>query len=70
MLKMDGENIKSISVSDPNRELGKMHLSISDRIEKNEDGFSAIWDSAEKVSNITMALPEGVDAGKSVTIDL
>ncbi|HET8736491.1 MAG TPA: polysaccharide lyase family 8 super-sandwich domain-containing protein [Pricia sp.] len=70
MLKTDGENIQSISVSDPNRELVKMHLSISDRIEKREDGFSAIWDSSEKVSNLSIAMPQGVYAGKSITIDL
>ncbi len=70
MLKTDGENITSISVSDPNRELRKMHISISDRIEKKGENFITTWNSEQKVSEITIHLPHGVDAGKTVPIDL
>ena len=70
MLKTDGEKVKTISVSDPNRELLKMHLSLSDKIEKKGENFTAGWNSEEKVSEINIDLPDGVDAGKSVTINL
>jgi len=69
MLKMEGENIIEISVADPNRELSKMYLSVSNRIEKTDENFSAIWNNKEQVSNISIDLPKGVYAGKSVTIN-
>ena len=70
MLKTDGEKVKTISVSDPNRELRKMHISLSEKIEKKGENFNAWWNSEEKVSEITIDLPDGFDAGKSVTINL
>ena len=65
---VDGD-LTEISASDPNRELNKMHLFVSSRIEKQSDGFVAVWNEGEKVSQISMDLPQGVYAGKSVTID-
>ncbi|SDL83186.1 polysaccharide lyase family 8 super-sandwich domain-containing protein [Kriegella aquimaris] len=70
MIKTKGDLVKSISVSDPNRELGKMHISISGKVNKQGENFSAIWNKKEKVSRISIDLPQGVDAGKSVTIAL
>ena len=62
--------MKEISISDPNRELDKMHLSISERIEKEWDTFSSRWNEEEKVSELSIQLPRGVYAGQSVTIEL
>lgn len=70
MLKTDGEKVKTISLSDPNRELSRMHISVSGKIETRGENFTSVWDSKEKVSEITVDLPQGVDAGKSVTIKL
>ncbi|MCF6358280.1 MAG: polysaccharide lyase beta-sandwich domain-containing protein, partial [Draconibacterium sp.] len=68
MLKMKGEKITEISVADPNRELNKMFLSISSKIEKSGDNFKAIWNEKNGVSDILIDLPQTVYAGKSVTI--
>ena len=70
MIKMDKEKVKEISVSDPNRELDKMHLSISERIEKDGDTFRSRWNEEEKISELSIQLPRGVYAGQSVTIEL
>ena len=70
MVKTEGNRVTEISVADPNRELGKMNLSISSKCEKIEENFKAIWDADEKMSKITIDLPLDVYAGKSVTIKL
>ena len=70
MLKYDGENVTEISVSDPNRELGKMHISVSTRIEKIGENFNTIWNEKEKASEISVNLPNGVYAGNSITVKL
>ncbi len=70
MLKTEGQQATEISVSDPNRELRKIHLFISTRIEKSGKNFSAIWNEKEKMSEISIDLPQGNYAGESVTVNL
>ncbi len=70
ILKMDGEKVAQISVADPNRELSKMHLSISTRINKAGENFSTIWNEKEQVTEISIKLPKDNYAGSSVTIKL
>ncbi len=70
MLKMQDHKPLQISVADPNRELGKIHLSLSSKIENEGKNFKAVWNEQEKVSEISINLPQGVYAGKSVTIVL
>lgn len=70
ILKAKGEENAQITVADPNRELGKMILSLSIKIEKDGGNFKAIWNEKKKVSEITIDLPQGNYAGSSVTIEL
>ncbi|NQU54889.1 MAG: chondroitin lyase, partial [Bacteroidetes bacterium] len=70
ILHAQAQDGMKITVSDPNRELGKMMLSISANIEKEGDNFTAVWNEKEKVSEITIDLPQGHYAGSSVTIEL
>ena len=70
LLKFDGQTVEEITVSDPNRELGKFHISISSRVEQEGDTFDAVWNEKEKMSEISIDLPQGVYAGKSTTLDL
>jgi chondroitin AC lyase len=69
MIKSDGKNIKTISVSDPTRKLGKIHLTVSAKLEGNGDIFKASWNEPGNVTEISIKLPQDVYAGKSVTID-
>ena len=70
MLKTDGQTISEISVSDPSRKLGKIHLSLSIPVEKSGENFNAAWNDEERCTQISIELPRGNFAGKSVTLDL
>ena len=70
LLKAEGENITQISVSDPNRELDKIHLSISSKIEKAGENFKTVWNEKEGVTEFAIDLPQDNYAGQSVTIFL
>jgi len=70
MIKTNGNKVTEISVADPNRELSKMHLSISSKIEKSGKNFKAAWNEKEKTSELTIDLTQGNYAGESVTIQL
>lgn len=70
MVKMDGEKITEVSVADPNRELGRFHLSVSAKTDKRGDDFNTFWNEKEGLTHISVELPQDVYAGKSVTIKL
>ncbi len=70
MVKTEEGEVKEVSVADPNRTLRKMHISLSATIEKQGKAFTSVWNEAEKTSAIALDLPQGVYAGKSVTIAL
>ena len=70
MVKMEGSTVKQISVADPSRKLGKIHVSITGRIEKNGTNFTSLWNKEKGLSDIAIDLPQTVYAGKSVTIEL
>jgi chondroitin AC lyase len=69
MIKSEGKNIKTISVSDPTRKLGKIHLIVSVRLAGKGDNYKASWNEQENVTEISIDLPRDIYAGKSVTID-
>ncbi len=70
MVKTADGKVAEISVSDPNRELNKYHLSVSARIEKLGENYISLWNDQKKVSNISIQLPQGNFAGESTTIKL
>jgi chondroitin AC lyase len=65
----DGE-IDQITVSDPNRELGKYNLSVSGKVEQEAENFKSVWNENHKLSALSIDLPRGVYAGESTTIVL
>jgi len=70
MLKMEGEKITEISVSDPNRELGRFYFSVSTEIQKQGENFRIEWMEMDNMSEVKIDLPHGNFAGQSVTIKL
>ena len=58
-----------LTVADPNRELGKMMLSISTEVAGEGPTYRAFWNEREKFSSIIIELPDGQDAGSSRTIE-
>ncbi|MDO9040370.1 MAG: polysaccharide lyase family 8 super-sandwich domain-containing protein, partial [Bacteroidota bacterium] len=70
MVKIVGSSVKQISVADPSRKLGKIHVSVTGRIIENGHNFRSFWKQDKEVSYIAIVLPQGVYAGLSVTIEL
>lgn len=70
MVKMNGPAVKQISVADPSRKLGKIHVTITGKIEKNGNNFRSFWNQEKGISEIAIELPQTVFAGKSVTVEL
>jgi chondroitin AC lyase len=68
LIKMNEGKVHQISVADPNRELGKMSLSLSGKISSPDDNFSSYWDDQQKTSQVFIDLPKGQYAGKSITV--
>lgn len=68
LVKMENQKVKEISASDPNRELANFRLSISSKIEKEGKNYKIFWNDQEGISEISIDLPQGVYAGKSVTV--
>ena len=68
MIHTTGTSVQSLSVSDPTRQLKKMHLTLSAHLQGEGKGFQVHWDDQRKVSVVSIDLPQDVYAGKSVTI--
>jgi chondroitin AC lyase len=70
LLHTDGTRPKSISVEDPSRNLSRIHLTTSFKIDKKGTNFSCTWNEEKKITEIAIDLPQTVYAGKSVTAEL
>ncbi|MFA9392656.1 MAG: polysaccharide lyase family 8 super-sandwich domain-containing protein [Prolixibacteraceae bacterium] len=71
MLKLTGDDLKEITVADPSRQLSQMHLRISGEVKaQNEQGFQSVYDAKANLSYLSIELPEGDYAGKSVSFTL
>jgi chondroitin AC lyase len=69
MVKMNGSAVKQISVADPSRKLGKIHLTLTGKFEKSGSNFNSVWNKETGISQIAIDLPQTVYAGESVTIE-
>lgn len=70
MLQVRAADEIILTVADPNRDLGAMHLSLSTKIEKQGENFTSYWNERKKVSEILIDLPKGHFTGSSVTVRL
>ena len=69
IIKMNqNDQIDSITVSDPNRELSTLLLKVSKKFKKGRENFDSRWIPQEGLSEITINLPQGSYSGKSVVI--
>ncbi|MEM7366946.1 MAG: polysaccharide lyase family 8 super-sandwich domain-containing protein [Bacteroidota bacterium] len=68
LLQRLADNQFQLTVSDPNRELGKIVLSISRRVKPMGENVRTIWDEKKQVSDILIDLPQGQYAGSSVSV--
>jgi chondroitin AC lyase len=70
MLKMHGERIDELTVSDHSRKPSRILITVTDIYEIDGDHFIAIPDYGQDQTFIVVDLPQGVYAGKSVIINL
>ena len=70
MLKMQGNRIEKLTISDPSRKLGRILITVPDVYDAKGDDFITYPNKNENNTFIVVDLPQGVYAGKSVTIDL
>ena len=68
MVKMEGDRINELSVSDPSRKCSRSTLTVSGNYDATGEGFSTFPTDDHTV--ILVDLPQDVYAGKSVTVQL
>ena len=69
LIEYDGDTIDKITVADPSRRLDVFHLKVTANFEGSGSEWKAVWNSDKGYSDVYIMLPDGVYAGKSVTID-
>jgi chondroitin AC lyase len=70
MLRMHGEQVKELTLSDPSRKLSRLMVTLTGNYDARAEHFFTLSDSDEDNTMIIVDLPQGVYAGKSVTIQL
>ena len=70
MIKMNGNKIKELSLSDPSRKLSRITLTVSGIYNSSGESYFTIPNKSENNTLVLVELPQGVYAGKSVTIRL
>jgi chondroitin AC lyase len=70
MVKMTGNMIEKISVSDPTEKLKSLQLQTTVPIQASGNKWQASWDKANKLSTIEVDLPTEGLAGKSVVMEM
>jgi chondroitin AC lyase len=70
MIKTEDKSVGEISVADPLRKLSKIRFSINRKLTVDADNVHAVWNEVEGISEIVVELPQGIFAGKSVTVYL
>jgi chondroitin AC lyase len=70
MLKLGGNRVREVTLSDPSRKLSRLLLTISGVYDSKGDGFTTQPDKTQNKTLFMVDLPQGVYAGKSVTVQL
>ncbi len=68
MVHLNGNKIEKLTISDPSRKLSRMTLSVSGRYHSKGDHFFTIPNDQQNNTLVLVDLPQGVYAGKSVTV--
>ncbi len=70
MLKLQGERIDKMTVSDPSRKLSKMKITVSNIYDAKGENFVTLPNSEQNNTLILIDLPQDVYAGKSTVVKL
>jgi chondroitin AC lyase len=69
MVKMKGKRIGELTVSDPSRKLSRMTLTVTGQYRSEGDNFFTVPNESQNSTLVLIDLPQGVYAGKSVTVE-
>ena len=69
MIQLEGEAIKKITVADPSRKLNAANVKVNAPLQLSGNDLQYTWDEEKKVSHLSIALPRGVFAGKSIVLE-
>lgn len=70
MLRMDGDKVLELTVSDPSRKLNKVLVTLSGTYKDKGQNFITLSDPGQNSTLIIVDLPQGVYAGMSITVEL
>lgn len=70
MLKLQGERIDKMTISDPSRKLSRMKITVSNMYDAKGDNFVTLPNSEQNNTLILIDLPQDVYAGKSTVVKL
>jgi len=69
ILRVIPDGTYQLTVSDPNRELKTMHVSLSTRIDTKGEGYIAYYDRQVQATHLLIELPDGQYTGSSATVE-
>ncbi len=70
MVRMSGNTIEKIAVSDPAEKLTSLELQVNVPLNLTGDNFRSTWNRDSKFSTIEVDLPAEGNAGKSVVMEM
>ena len=70
MVKLQGERIYKMTVSDPSRKLSRMKITVSNLYDSKGENFVTLPSSEQNTTLILIDLPQDVYAGKSTVVKL
>lgn len=68
MIKMDGNRLKELTVSDPSRKLSRILITVPGMYNTKGENFMTFVNSVQNSTVVVIDLPQGVYLGKSVTV--
>ena len=70
MLKLNGNRLKELTLADPSRKLSRMTVTVPGMYTAKGEGYFSVPDSKQNTTLLVVELPQGVYAGKSVSVKL
>jgi len=68
MLRAGSGSIRQITVADPTQKLTSIQLSLPAKLHGHGDHFTTTWNEDTQTSDLTIHLPQGPEAGRSVVV--
>lgn len=70
MLKLNGNRLKELTLADPSRKLSRMSVTVPGIYTVKGEGYFSVPDRKQNTTLLVVDLPQGVYAGKSVSVKL